>query len=169
MPSNETAAGDFGKHLAQHRGRIAAGGAHWFAALALLASALVHGAKLAWIEAAICLLGGTAFSILPLARWRQRVDVFERGLVWRGLFRAGSLPREQICAAVFATRFRVGQREEEVTVRTRDGALAWVGLGRPQQLCQMLQVFIAGSAPSAARPSRDPTRVADAVQRARSR
>jgi hypothetical protein len=137
---------------------VAAGGAFWFAGIALFVSAALNLANGSMPAAALALIGAAAFLVLPLSRWRQRLDVFEQGLVWHGLIGARRLPRAQIYSATFSQRWRHKQRLDEVRLETAEGAVIWIGLERPSELCELIRVW---AAPAASRSGSAPDYATD--------
>lgn len=98
----------FGRDVASHEGTFVGGGALWYLGGLLAASGVVGGAqsfgtllglkagtpeqaRLGLAIAAATLLASVPLLCVAAARWKQRVEVYERGFVWRRLWRA---PRE---------------------------------------------------------------------------
>ena len=83
----------FGQRVSTHRGTFGAGGWLWYLGFLFLLSGVVGlvkaGAAGDWGQAltGVTALGvGGVVLIVPLLRWQQTVDVFERGFVWKRLY-----------------------------------------------------------------------------------
>ena len=91
----------FGRHVMTFPGSVAAGGWFWYVGAIVLVAAVVQIAQAASPglvskaspggSVAMGLAGlaaGVALLAIPVLRWRQSVEVYERGFVWRGLLGA---------------------------------------------------------------------------------
>jgi hypothetical protein len=76
---------ELGARVSTHAGTIAAGGWWWYIGGVLLVSGVLGAAKGDFGALAVASAVALAVLVLPVLRWKQRVDVYERGLVWTRL------------------------------------------------------------------------------------
>lgn len=157
---------DLGRSIAVHRGTLAAGGWGWYLGGILLLAGVVGpiravvaptpdqvrmGMDQVLIMAGVALVAGTLVLVLPVLRWRQEVELFERGFVWTSLTGMKSASRDQV-RGVELTRYRnrMGTREV-VAVTLADGRkLSITGVDRAEQLANVIGAFGRAPAPPAA-------------------
>jgi hypothetical protein len=151
--------------LSQHAGQLSAGGWFWFAGGVLLASAVAQLAKAGSTAAgkspdmtsaaefaAVAALGGVLFLVIPILRWRQRVEVFDDGFVWTRLLGTQAVQRNQVRAVRRIQHYARAGNYMEVEVSLNDGRrLSITGVENAEQLANMLAAF--GQAPSPAAPT----------------
>jgi hypothetical protein len=146
---------EYGRSLSVHRGTFGAGGWLWYIGGILIASAVAQLAKLGSAADAgegLAMAGGAAvlgllLLMVPIMRWRQRVEVFEHGLVWERLLGRVAVARAEV-QKVGVTRHhsRMGTHSE-VSIDLADGRqLSIVGVDGAEQLGNMLAAFAAAPA-----------------------
>ena len=151
---------EMGKRLSQHRGGVAAGGWLWYVALlCVLASAsglagVGTAAKQSFAERAPASLGalvlGLSFLVVPLLRWRQRVEIFERGLVWSRLYGTVRITADQVRGVSWhKLQTRRGSHDVVKIELTGGRRHSIVGLSEPEKLVNFLRSWarlgVAGS------------------------
>jgi hypothetical protein len=101
--------------------------------------------------AGACALAGVLFLVVPVLRWRQSVEVFERGIVWRRWPRTITLAGEEVRAVrLIHHRRRAGSYSEVVVQRADGSRLSMAGVERPEQLANLIAAFAQPAAVSAA-------------------
>lgn len=149
---------DLGQRVSSHRGTFGAGGWLWYLAIIFLVSgvvSLVKGAAAG--DSGQMLTGVLAFgasavvAIVPLLRWRQAVDVFERGFVWKRLYGEQQVSRAEIRNATMTTHHTRQGTRVEVNVELQNGkSCTIVGVEQPEQLANLLRAAPPSGYPSAA-------------------
>jgi hypothetical protein len=137
---------DFGNRVSTHRGTISAGGWAWYIGLVLVAAGVFGVGKTAFslitgapgVDSALASVAGLVIGplilILPVLRWRQTVEVFERGLVWTRLYGTVTVPREKVRAARWIQHRSRNGSHDEIEIDLVDGGLSIVGIDQPEQL-----------------------------------
>jgi hypothetical protein len=89
-----------------------------------------------------CLVAGLLFLVVPVLRWRQSVEVFERGLVWRRWLGTVSLAAQDVHGVrLIHHRRRAGSYTEVVVERASGRRLSIAGVERPEQLANLIAAF----------------------------
>jgi hypothetical protein len=141
---------DLGKSLSLHRGSFAAGGWLWYLGLiCLLAAAsgfagVGAAAKQSFAERAPASVGalvmGLTSLVVPLLRWRQSVEIFERGMVWSRLHGAVRVAAEQVRNVSWLKHQTKRGSHDEVKLELTSGErYSIVGVGEPEQLVNFLR------------------------------
>jgi hypothetical protein len=120
---------DFGKRLTVVRG------SPWAASTLACTSLLFGAAAVRGIvigdpgNAALCAIAAVCMAVIPFARWRQSVEVFERGMVWHRVYGSRALAVDAI-TKVELTRLRVssGACDQLAIERARGRVLKIRGL-----------------------------------------
>jgi hypothetical protein len=154
---------ELGQRVSLHRGSFGAGGWSWYlAGICLLSGVvgLVKGAAAGdpqqLLTGAIALGVGVVLLIMPVLRWKQTVEVFERGFVWTRLYGVVQVAREEIRNATMIThRSKQGTRVEVKVELANGKGYSIVGVEQPEQLTNLLR-----AAPPSGQQSRSPV-VAD--------
>ncbi|MEO8902747.1 MAG: hypothetical protein ABI488_12010 [Polyangiaceae bacterium] len=135
-----------GRRVSLHRGSFAAGGWSWYlAGICLVAGVLglVHGVagdSQQLVTGALALGVGIVLLIMPVLRWKQSVEVFERGFVWTRLSGTVQVAREEIRNVTLIThRSRQGTRVEVKVDLTNGKTRSIVGVQQPEQLANLLR------------------------------
>jgi hypothetical protein len=145
----------FGRALSAHRGTIGAGGWLWYIGGILVLAGIVNTVQgvramlgmadtggASWVEVASMGLVSFAIAalllIVPVLRWRQRLEIFEGGLVWTRLFGTRVVPRAEIAGAeLIGHRSRLGHHVEVVVRLAGGGSLSISGLERPEEAANL--------------------------------
>jgi hypothetical protein len=153
--------------LAAHHGQFSAGGWSWYVGGILLLAAVANlvngnprgpaGAASAASPAsalgyaALSALAGILFLVMPVLRWRQRVDVFDDGFVWTRLLGTRSVRRDEVRGVRRIDHISRSVRYTEVEVQLDGGrTLSISGIENAEQLANMLVAFAQSpSAPAA--------------------
>jgi len=141
---------DMGKSLSLHRGSFSAGGWLWYVGLVCLLAAtsgfagVGTAARQSFAERAPASFGalvmGLAFMVVPLVRWRQTIEIFERGLVWSRLHRAVRVAAEQVQEVSWLKHQTKRGAHDEVKLELTNGKrYSIVGVGNPEQLVNFLR------------------------------
>jgi len=156
---------ELGQRVSMHRGTIGAGGWLWYLGavcgiggiitLVRGVAALVGKGDVSLILNALLLVViGIALLIVPVLRWQQSVEVFERGLVWTRLHGLTRVPREQVKSATWTKHISRNGSYDEIEVDLTTGkTLSMVGLAAPEQLCNFLRSWSQGAAAAPAQQS----------------
>jgi hypothetical protein len=154
---------ELGQRVSLHRGTFGAGGWLWYLAfVCLLAGVLglvkggAAGDSQQALTGVVALGVGLVLLIVPILRWKQTVEVFERGFVWKRLHGVLQVARADIRNATMIThRSRQGTRVEVKVELARGKSCSIVGVEQPEQLSNLLR-----AAPPSSQPSRSPNAVA---------
>jgi hypothetical protein len=148
---------DFGQRISIHRGTLRAGGWWWYVGLALVLSGvlpIVQGhpaSKAAHLEALLNgakILGGLLCLAGPALRWRQRVEVFERGFVWSRVYGTMAVPREDVHRAEWVHRRGRSVSINEIEIALAHGRTCSItGVENPEQLVDLLNSWSAKREP----------------------
>lgn len=150
---------DFGKRISLHRGTVGAGGWWWLVAAVLVlagvtnlarAAAPAHASDAA-LMGAIALGIGLVCFVAPVMRWRQRVEVFERGFVWSRVYGSVAVPSREVRGASYVHyRNRAGAYDEvEIALAgNRSRSIVIAGLENAGRLCVILTAWSQGRVPS---------------------
>jgi hypothetical protein len=138
---------ELGQRVSLHRGTFGAGGWLWYIAGLLVLSGVLGLGKggLAGDSqqalSGVAALGiGAVVLIVPLLRWRQSVEVFERGFVWQRLYGTLQVAREDIRSATMITHHGRQGTRVEVKVDLASGSdCSIVGVEQPEQLVNLLR------------------------------
>ncbi|HEY6722644.1 MAG TPA: hypothetical protein VI197_01395 [Polyangiaceae bacterium] len=162
--------GGFGQRLSLHQGTFAAGGWLWYIGAILLLSGVLTLAQLAGVAspsqgaaasgsalgalgmAAACFIAGALLLIVPVLRWRQQVELFEGGFVWRRLTGQLAVPKHEVHSTELITHHsRSGTHVEVIVHLTSGRELSMSGLSQADQLANLITAY-ARPAPQAALP-----------------
>ncbi len=81
-----------------------------------------------------------AFWVVPLLRWRQSVEIFERGLVWSRLHGALRVTAEQVQDVSWLKHQSKGGSHDEVKLELTNGKrYSIIGVRKPEQLVNFLR------------------------------
>ena len=147
--------GDFGRSLSLHKGTFASGGWLWYMGGILLLAGVANLAQVAGIYvpskgggagslglAAAGFIIGTLILLVPLLRWRQQVELFERGFVWSRLLGTHRVRKEEIQQTQLITHHGRAASYVEVVVHLASGReLSIEGLEHAEQLANMLSAY----------------------------
>ena len=139
---------DLGKSLSLHHGRLDYRG--WLLQLSVIClfagtSGLSGiGSKQTLAARAPASIGmlvlGLAFLVVPLLRWRQRVEIFERGMVWSRVQGAVQVAAEQVQDVSWLEHKTKGGSQNEVKLELTNGKrYSIVDVGEPEQLVNFLR------------------------------
>jgi hypothetical protein len=145
--SLQGAAMELGQRVSSHRGTFGAGGWLWYLAIILLLSGVVGlvkggaaGDSDQMLTGVLALGASAVTAIVPLLRWRQTVDVFERGFVWKRLYGERQVARAEIRNATMITHHSRQGTRVEVKVELANGkSCSIVGVEQPEQLTNLLR------------------------------
>lgn len=154
------AQGGFGRSLSLHRGTFAAGGWLWYLGAILLLAGVFNLAELAGVAlpskgaptsasvtgalgmAAACFVCGALLLIVPVLRWRQRVELFEGGFIWSRLTGRLSVPKHEVQRTELVTHHSRSGTHVEVIVHLADGReLSMSGLSQADQLANLITAY----------------------------
>lgn len=145
---------EYGRWIAAHSGRFMAGGWLWYVGGIIVAagfSGVVHVASGGDLSEGMgAMIGfpiGGALLLVAVARWRQRLDVYERGAVWRRMWGAKSIRFADVQNARILTTHSNTGAATEVELCLNDGRSVVL----PNSLADVTQV--ANLALAAARSS----------------
>lgn len=80
------------------------------------------------------------FLVVPLARWRQSIEIFERGMVWSRLQGAVHVAAEQVQSVSWLKHQTKRGSHDEVKLELTDGKrYSIVGVREPEQLVNFLR------------------------------
>ncbi len=141
--------------ISSHAGLVSAGGWFWYVGGVLLLAAVAHLAKGAAPApghpadlgsavglAAAAALAGVLVLVVPVLRWRQRVEVFDDGFVWTRLLGTRSVRRDEVRGVRRIEHIRRAGSYMEVEVQLEGGQkLSIAGVDGAEQLANTLAVF----------------------------
>jgi hypothetical protein len=141
-----------GRPLSIHRGKFSAGGSAWYIGGVLVVAGLVgivQGLLGKGLEhSGIGLVGlviGLVVLLLPLARWKQTLEIFENGFVWKRLFGTTTVTRDQIVAAKYKQFNEKLNTVLEFSIELNGGKLlVVVGIDQAEQAANLLAASSAG-------------------------
>lgn len=146
----------FGRSLSVHRGTFGSGGWLWYIGAILLLSGVLHLGQLLGVAlpskggsapgglglAAACFAAGALLLIVPVLRWRQQVELFEGGFVWRRLLGTLAVPKHQVQGTELVTHHSRSGTHVELIVHLADGReLSMSGLSQADQLANMITAY----------------------------
>jgi hypothetical protein len=148
---------ELGQRVSSHRGTFGAGGWLWYLAIVFLLSGVVGlvkggaaGDSDQMLTGVLALGASAVTAIVPMLRWRQTVDVFERGFVWKRLYGERQVARADIRNATMITHHSRQGTRVEVKVELQNGkSCSIVGVEQPEQLTNLLRA----AAPSGYQPA----------------
>jgi hypothetical protein len=141
---------NLGQPISKHPGTFGAGGWLWYVAAVLIFGGVAalfrmgspppgQAALDMVVTGAVGIGVGGLLLLLPLARLRQSVEVFEHGFVWKRMFGTQVVPRSEITNVELLTVNRNMGAITKVTVTLRMGqSLCLAGLQNAQQLANFL-------------------------------
>lgn len=143
-----------GRSLSVHTGTFGAGGWLWYVGGILYLAGFANLAQVAGLTgnqsgppasigaAAACFVIGALVLIVPLLRWRQRVELFERGFVWQRLTGQRLVQRDDVRRAELIQHTSRSGTHMEVLVHLADGSeLSLSGLSHSDQLANLLRAY----------------------------
>jgi hypothetical protein len=146
--------GQLGRSLSVHTGTFGAGGWLWYVGAILVLAGFANLAEVAGLTgkqsgptasvgvAAACFVIGVLVLIVPVLRWRQRVELFERGFVWQRLTGQRSFQRDDVRRAELVQHTSRSGTHMEVLVHQTDGSeLSMSGLSHSDQLANLLRAY----------------------------
>ena len=146
--------GNFGRSLSLHKGTFASGGWLWYVGGILLAAGVANLAQVAGVTSGkggatgSVGMAGAAFAIgllvliAPVLRWRQQVELFEHGFVWRRLTGTRRVPKVEVRHTELIThRSRSGSYTEVVVHLSSGRELSMEGLDHSEQLANLLSAY----------------------------
>ena len=125
----------------------------WYIGAVLLLSGVVGVGRGAWSlitvgEAGylgtgiIALLIAPLLLIVPILRWRQTVEVFERGLVHQRLLGTAIIRREEVRSVQWIRHTSRQGSHDEVDIALASGrSHSMVGIDAPEQLCNFVRAW----------------------------
>lgn len=159
--------GDLGRELAVHGGSASQGGTAWVAGFMLSpwalcvpyaiihdlvtrgGAGLVERPLLTFCGFPVIALLGPAILALPVLRWRQRVRLFERGLIHRSLFGTTLIRAEEVSGVEHTIYRRRFSSVSEVVIRragTRGHFIT--GIEDGERLAQVIRAWTRPPAPA---------------------
>lgn len=149
---------EMGQRVAVHRGTFGSGGWMWYVGGLLLVAggmglgkAALHADSSQLGTGVAGLVIGTLLLIVPLTRWRQQVEVFERGFVWTKLLGKVEATRDQIRDAKWIRHISKRGQHDEVEVTLVNGKChSMTGLDHSEQLTNLLRATSPQPVPAAA-------------------
>ena len=146
--------GRLGRSLSLHTGTFGAGGWLWYVGGILYLAGFANLAQIMGLTgkqsgppasigtAAACFVIGALVLIVPLLRWRQRVELFERGFLWQRLTGQTLVQRENVRSVELVQHTSRSGTHMEVLVHLADGGeLSLSGLSNSEQLANMLRAY----------------------------
>ncbi|MGC4087978.1 MAG: hypothetical protein QM756_08785 [Polyangiaceae bacterium] len=165
----QASSANLGRSIAVHRGKFSAGGWFWYIGGLLVVAGIygpIHalvapsaqeakaGLGSAFMTGGIALVIGLVVLIVPLMRWRQQVELFEHGFVWKKLLGTDTVARDQV-RNLKSTRHitRMGTYVEVEVTLTSGRELSISGVEEPEQLANIIGSYARPLAqPAAAAP-----------------
>jgi hypothetical protein len=142
---------NLGRSISKHRGTVAAGGWFWYVGGVLVLAGVVGLARLGspppgqtaaevGTTGLAGLVAGALCLLMPISRWRQCVEVFERGFVWTHLFGARTVTRTDIAGVELLTKHtRMGSVTKVIATLRSGQRITLAGLEDPAQLSNFLR------------------------------
>jgi len=143
--------GDLGQVISVHRGKITAGGWLWYLGVIFFLSGIASFVKAvqdqgmdeqAFGVLGMCLGLSFLFLIVPVMRWRQKIEVHENGLVHKKLFGTVTIRKEQAQkVTLIRHNSRTGYHEEVCVDLHGGGSRSFSGIDEAEKLSNYIAAW----------------------------
>jgi hypothetical protein len=148
-----------GRSYSLHQGTLGAGGWFWYLGAVLVASGVLgvgrgvlaiaaHGDASPLSMGLVSLALVPAVLAMPVLRWRQSLELFEGGIVWRRLWGTRVITRSELGSVTHVQHYGRMGNYIELRLQLRDGReLSISGVDRADQAANLIAQL--GAAPQA--------------------